>query len=174
MVKTKQTKLVKGSASSKKLNLQLKRAQSRKKELEDREQAKKQTQSPKICRESIAHKSQKLNAWTPQEMEEAIKMYRDSRAPAYKGQPVSDPVCRLTDFFFRCVVFCHFSVLINQITIPFFLLLLQLSIRAVASRFPTIGYTILQGRLCGRVQGYSHASGSKGKGRILPPATEGE
>ena len=88
MVKTKQTKLVKGSASSKKLNLQLKRAQSRKIELEDRNQAKKQTRSlkmPKFCRESSAHKSQKLNAWSPKEMEEAVKMYRDSRAPAYKG-----------------------------------------------------------------------------------------
>ena len=70
MVKTKQTKLVKGSASSKKLNLQLKRAQSRKKELKDRKQAKKKSTTqtrlpkpPKIHRETSAHKSKKLNKW---------------------------------------------------------------------------------------------------------------
>ena len=81
MVKTKQAKLVKGSASSKKLNLQLKRAQNRIKELEDRKQAKKQSTTQtrlleplKICGETSAHKSKKLNELMPQQMEEAVKM----------------------------------------------------------------------------------------------------
>ena len=85
MVKTKQTKLVKGSASSKKLNLQLQRAQNRAKELQNRKEAKQsKTRSPKmpkIRREQSAHKSKKLNEWIPKEMEEAVNMYRNLRVP---------------------------------------------------------------------------------------------
>ena len=40
--------------------------------------------------------------------------------------------------------------------------------------FPKIGYTTLQGRLSGRVVGYGHVLGSKGRGRVLLPDTEGE
>ena len=49
--------------------------------------------------------------------------------------------------------------------------ILQLSIREVARHFPKIGYTTLQGRLSGRVVGYGHVSGGKGRGRVLPPDT---
>ena len=84
MVKTKTTKLVKGSASSKELNMQLQRVQSK-------------TGSPKpakIRREPSAHRSKKLNEWTPKDMEDAVNMYRNSRALGYKGKPVSDSVRR--------------------------------------------------------------------------------
>ena len=94
MVKTKTTKLVKGSASSKELNMQLQRAQHR---------AMKQSKTglpklPKIRREPSAHRSKKLKEWTPKDMEDAVNMYRNSRAPGYKGKPVSDSVCRLISF----------------------------------------------------------------------------
>ena len=90
MVKTKTTKLVKGSASSKELNMQLQRAQNR-----AMEQSK--PGSPKLLkirREQIAHRSKKLNEWTPKDMQDAVNMYRNSRAPGYKGKPVNDSVCR--------------------------------------------------------------------------------
>ena len=150
MVKTKQTKLVKGSASSKKLNLQLQRTQNRAKELQNRKKAKQsKTRSlkmPKIRREQSAHESKKLNEWTPKEMEEAVNMYRNSRVPGYKGKPVSDSVCRLISFS---------GVLssIQKTGSLYHIFILQLSIREVARQFPKIGYTILQGRLSGRVLG---------------------
>ena len=84
MVKTKTTKLVKGSASSKELNMQLQRVQSK-------------TGLPKLAkirREPSAHRSKKLNEWTPKDMEDAVNMYRNSRALGYKGKPVSDSVRR--------------------------------------------------------------------------------
>ena len=84
MVKTKTTKLVKGSASSKELNMQLQRVQNR-----EMEQFKTGSLKPaKISREPSAHRSKKLNEWTPKDM------YRNSRALGYKGKPISDPVCR--------------------------------------------------------------------------------
>ena len=90
MIKTKTTKLVKGSASSKELNMQLQRAQNR-----AMEQSKTGSPKPsKIRREQSAHRSKKLNEWTPKDMEDAVNMYGISRAPGYKGKPVSDSVCR--------------------------------------------------------------------------------
>ena len=94
MVKTKTTKLVKGSASSKELNMQLQRAQNRAMEQSKTGSLK----LPKIRREQSAHRSKKLNEWTPKDMEDAVNMYRNSRAPGYKGKPVSDSVCRLISF----------------------------------------------------------------------------
>ena len=44
----------------------------------------------------------------------------------------------------------------------------------MVKHFPKIGDTTLQGRLSGRVVGFGHASGGKGRGRVLPPNTEGE
>ena len=85
MVKTKTTKLVKGSASSKELNMQLQRVQNRK-----MEQSKTGLLKPvKIRREPSAHRSKKLN-----DFEDAVNMCRNSRTPGYKGKPVSDSVCR--------------------------------------------------------------------------------
>ena len=62
---------------------------------------------PKIFYRKQCTQAQKLNEWMPKEMEEAVQMYRD-------------PVCRIFDFFFRSIVFCHFFILINQITISYF------------------------------------------------------
>ena len=90
MVKTKTTKLVKGSASSKGLNMQLQRVQNR-----AMEQSKTRSPKPaKIRREQSTHRSKKLNEWTPKDMEDAVNMYRNSRAPGYKGKPISESVCR--------------------------------------------------------------------------------
>ena len=90
MVKTKTAKPVKGSASSKELNIQLQRVQNR-----ELEQSKTGSPKPaKIRREPSAHRSKKLNEWTPKDMEDAVNMYRNSRALGYKGKPVSDSVCR--------------------------------------------------------------------------------
>ena len=90
MVKTKTTKLVKGSASSKELNMQLQRVQNR-----EMEQSKTGLPKPaKIRREQSAHRSKKLNKWTPKDMEDAVNMYRNPRTQGYKGKPVSDSVCR--------------------------------------------------------------------------------
>ena len=90
MVKTRTTKLVKGSASSKELNMQLQRAQNR-----AMEQSK--TGSPKPPKQST-QRSKKLSKWTPKDMEGAVNMYRNSRALGHKGKPVSDSVCRLISF----------------------------------------------------------------------------
>ena len=87
MVKTKTTKLVKGSVSSKELNMQLQRVQNR-----ELEQSK--TGSPKLAKIRREPSAKKLNKWTPKDMEDAVNMYRNSRAPGYKGKPVSDSVCR--------------------------------------------------------------------------------
>ena len=97
MVKTKTTKLVKGSASSKELNMQLQRAQNRAME-QSKTGSPKLPKLPKIKREQSAHRSKKLNEWTPKDMEDAVNMYRNSRALGYKGKPVSDSVCRLISF----------------------------------------------------------------------------
>ena len=125
MVKTKQTKLVKGSASSKKLSLQLQRAQNRAKELQNRKEAKQSKtglpKTPKIRREQSAHKSKKLNEWTPKEMEEAVNMCRNLRVPGYKGKPVSDSVCRL--IYFSGVLSC-----VQKTGSPYHIFILQLSI----------------------------------------------
>ena len=93
MVKTKTTKLVKGSASSKELNMQLQRAQNRAIE-QSKTGLPKPLKLPKVRMEQIAHRSKKLNEWTPKDMEDAVNMYRNSRAPGYKGKPASDSVCR--------------------------------------------------------------------------------
>ena len=84
MVKTKTTKLVKGSASPKELNMQLQRVQNKAGSLKP----------AKIRREQSAHWSKKLNEWTSKDMGDAVNMYRNSRAPGYKSKPVSDSVCR--------------------------------------------------------------------------------
>ena len=93
MVTTKPTKLVKGSASSKELDMQLQRAQNRAME-QSKTRSPKLLKPPKIRREQSTHRSKKLNKWTPKDMEDAVNMYRNSRAPGYKGKPVSDSVCR--------------------------------------------------------------------------------
>ena len=93
MVKTKTTKLVKGSASSKELNMQLQRAQNRAME-QSKTRLPKPPKLPKIRREQSAHRSKKLNEWTPKDIEDAVNMYRNSRALGYKGKPVSDSACR--------------------------------------------------------------------------------
>ena len=102
MVKT--TKLVKGSASSKELNMQLQRTQNR-----AMEQSKTGSPKPlkplKFRREQSAHRSKKLNEWTPKDMEDAVNMYRNSRAPGFKGKPVSDSVCRSRLIYFSGLLY---------------------------------------------------------------------
>ena len=51
---------------------------------------------------------------------------------------------------------------------------MQISIRELTVKYPSISYTTLQGRISGRVQGYDHASGGKGRARVLPKAVEGK
>ena len=92
MPKTKQTKLVKGSGSQKKLNLQLARAKKCKEDLaawktgspsSSRDTA--EPKQPKLRRETSAHKAKHLNEWIPAMMEAARKEYWDSREPGYPG-----------------------------------------------------------------------------------------
>ena len=120
-------------------------------------------------RETSAHKSKHLNEWTAAQIDAACKKFWDSRQPGYPGGPVSDPV-------FMQQFFVHVGH-VNWITmhkIKNLLFLFQKSIRQVARNYPKIGYTTLQGHLSGRVKGYDHASGGKGKERMLPPDTEGK
>ena len=93
MVKTTKTQLVKGSVSQN-------QAAQLKKKKEARTGSPTHPKSPKlkVRHETSAHKSQKLNAWTPKEMDEAVFMYQQSREPGYQGKAVSDPVCRQIDF----------------------------------------------------------------------------
>ena len=74
MVKTKRTKWVKPSTSPKD-------AMQSKSGL-----LKMPTSRSKIRWQRSAHKSQKLNEWTPKEMEQAVTMYRELRAPGYKSK----------------------------------------------------------------------------------------
>ena len=99
MPKQKQTKLVKGDSSSKKLNLQFARAKKCKEDLAtwktgspSSKTAPAEQKLPKVRRDTSAHKSKHLNEWTPAQMEAACKEYWDSRQPGYPGGPVSDPV----------------------------------------------------------------------------------
>ena len=73
--------------------MQLQRAQNRAME-QSKTGLPKLPKPPKIRREQSAHRSKKLNKWIPKDMEDAVNMYRNSRAPGYKGKPVSDSVCR--------------------------------------------------------------------------------
>ena len=78
----------------------------------------------------------------PKELEEAVQMYRDSRTPGYQGLPVR---IQFVDYLIS------FSGVLSSIISPY--LYTRLSIREVTKRFPKIGYTMLQERLSGRVQG---------------------
>ena len=51
---------------------------------------------------------------------------------------------------------------------------MQISIRELTVKYPSISYTTLQGRISGQVQGYDHASGGKWRARVLPKAVEGK